>query len=558
MTVVLTRAGTVADAVRRWAGERGDRTAFTFVDHDLDPLGVPVSITWAELDARARGVASELRKRCVPGDRALLLLPQGIDYVVAFVGCLYADVLAVPLFPVGGDGHRDRLDGVLRDCAPRVALTATPVDLGLDAVVVGRVPPSAAPLPGGGSGGPAYLQYTSGSTRAPAGVVVTDRNFRVNVRQALTAYGLADAAASPVSWLPLFHDMGLVLGVGVALTTGVEAVLMDPLAFLYRPSRWLRAMHGRRNVITAAPNFAYDLCVRRVPEAERSAVDLSGVVAMINGSEPVHAGTLARFQAAFEPCGLRPDAQRPSYGLAEATVFVTASDGPSTTSFDREALALGRAEPQPDPARASALVDCGRAVDQHVAIVDPATGEPAPADRVGEIWVCGENVAPGYWSAGGFGGDGFGAELAAPGLPRGPWLRTGDLGVLHDGRLHVVGRIKDLIVIDGRNHYPQDVEAVAERADEVIRRGHVAAFAVPAADGEALVVVAERTAELPRGAVDQAGVRNRVRAAVSRHHDVRVRDVLVVEPGSVPRTSSGKLSRAACRERYLAGLLPAS
>jgi acyl-CoA synthetase (AMP-forming)/AMP-acid ligase II len=327
---------------------------------------------------------------------------------------------------------------------------------------------------------------------------------------------------------------------------------MDPSAFLYRPSRWLRAMHGRRDVLSAAPNFAYDLCVRRVSAAERSGLDLSGAVALINGSEPVHAATLARFQEAFGPCGLRPDAQRPSYGLAEATVFVTAAARPTTTGFDRAALARGRAVRQDDPERASVLVGCGGAVDQHLAIVDPVTGERVDGDRVGEIWVCGENVSPGYWS----GGDGFGARL--PGSPQGPWLRTGDLGVLHDGQLYVVGRIKDLIVIDGRNHYPQDVEAVVEEADDVIRRGHVAAFAVPSVDGEAMVVVAERSSKVPRAAVDPSRGRARVRAAVSRHHDVRVRDVLVVEPGSVPRTSSGKLSRTACRDRYLAGLLPTS
>ncbi|MEV1115973.1 fatty acyl-AMP ligase [Actinosynnema sp. NPDC049800] len=551
MTVTATTTGTVVDAVRRWARERPGRTAFTFLDYEADARGVPVPITWAELDARACGVAAELRRRCAPGDRALLLLPQGLDYVVAFVACLYADVLAVPLFPITGDGHRERLDGILRDCAPTVALTDAPAALDLDVVVVGSVPPSDEP-PVRRLGGPVYLQYTSGSTRTPAGVVVTDRNFQVNVRQALTAYGLADAVASPVSWLPLFHDMGLVLGVGVALTTGAEAVLMDPSAFLYRPSRWLRAMHGRRDVLSAAPDFAYDLCARRVSAADRSGLDLSGVVALINGSEPVHAATLARFQEAFGPCGLRPDAQRPSYGLAEATVFVTAAARPTTTGFDRAALARGRAVRQDDPERASVLVGCGGAVDQHLAIVDPVTGERVEGDRVGEIWVCGENVSPGYWS----GGEGFGARL--PGSPPGPWLRTGDLGVLHDGQLYVVGRIKDLIVIDGRNHYPQDVEAVVEGADDVIRRGHVAAFAVPSVDGEALVVVAERSSKVPRAAVDQARVRARVRAAVSRHHDVRVRDVLVVEPGSVPKTSSGKLSRAACRDRYLAGLLPTS
>ncbi|MFE9748131.1 fatty acyl-AMP ligase [Saccharothrix saharensis] len=561
MTVTATTAGTVVDAVRRWARERPGHAAFTFLDHEVDPRGVPVSITWAELDARARGLAGELRRRCAPGDRALLLLPQGLDYVVAFVACLYADVLAVPLFPIAGEGHRERLDGILRDCAPKLALTSAPVDapgdLGLDVVVVGGVPPSAEP-PVPRLGGPAYLQYTSGSTRTPAGVVVTDRNFRVNVRQALTAYGLAEVEPSPVSWLPLFHDMGLVLGVGVALATGAEAVLMDPRAFLYRPSRWLGAMSGRRNVISAGPNFAYDLCVRRVSAADRSGLDLSGVVALINGSEPVHAATVARFQDAFEPCGLRPDAQRPSYGLAEATVLVTAASRPTTTGFDRAALARGRVVVTEDPERASVLVGCGGAVDQHLAIVDPATGAPVEGDRVGEIWVCGENVSPGYWSGSRSGQDGFGARLDVPGLPDGPWLRTGDLGVLHEDQLYVVGRIKDLIVVDGRNHYPQDVEAVAAGADDVIRRGHVAAFAVPSDDGEVMVVVAERTSEAPRESVDQARVRARVRAAVSRRYDVPVRDVLVVEPGSVPRTSSGKLSRSACRDRYLAGDLPIS
>ncbi|MFJ6673539.1 fatty acyl-AMP ligase [Actinosynnema sp. NPDC091369] len=559
MTVTATTAGTVVDAVLRWARERPGHAAFTFLDHEADPRGVPVSITWGELDARARGLAAELRRRCAPGDRALLLLPQGLDYVVAFVACLYADVLAVPLFPITGDGHRERLDGILRDCAPKLTLTSAPVDPGPDVVVVGSVPPSADP-PAPRLGGPAYLQYTSGSTRTPAGVVVTDRNFRVNVRQALTAYGLADVDPSPVSWLPLFHDMGLVLGVGVALMTGAEAVLMDPSAFLYRPSRWLRAMSGRRNVISAGPDFAYDLCVRRVSAADRSGLDLSGVVALINGSEPVRAATVARFQDAFEPCGLRPDAQRPSYGLAEATVFVTAASRPTTTGFDRAALARGRVVTAEDPERASVLVGCGGAVDQHLAIVDPVTGAPVAGDRVGEIWVCGENVSPGYWSGPDSGSreGGFGARLDAPGLPAGPWLRTGDLGVLHEGGLYVVGRIKDLIVIDGRNHYPQDVEAAATGADDVVRPGHVAAFAVPSDGGEAMVVVAERAAKVPRESVDQARVRARVRAAVSRRYDVRVRDVVIVEPGSVPRTSSGKLSRSACRDRYLAGELPVS
>ncbi|WP_238598841.1 fatty acyl-AMP ligase [Saccharothrix sp. ALI-22-I] len=556
--------GTVTAAVLRWAREKPDQPAFTFVDYAEDNRGRATTLTWSEVDTRARAIAAGLRARAEPGDRAVLLLPQGLHYVTAFFGCLYAGVLAVPLFPVDGAGHRDRVVGVLGDCTPRAVLTTTallpatrnelagPFDV-LAVEDLEAAPPTAT-IAATQADQPAYLQYTSGSTRQPAGVVVTHRNLMINASQALRAYGVVDEV-SPVSWLPLFHDMGLVLGMGSPLVFGSETVFMDPLAFLYSPIRWLEAMSGRSAVISAAPNFAYDLCVRRVPEAKRSTLDLTGVLTLANGSEPVRAGTVARFQEAFAPHGLGADVQRPSYGLAEATVYVTAAGGaPVTTSFDRAALAAGHAIAPVAGQPSTALVGCGSPVDQHVLIVDPDSDEPLPDGRVGEIRVTGPNVSPGYWSGERDLGV-FGTTVTdqPAGLPRDGWLRTGDLGVRHEGQFYVVSRIKDTIIVDGRNHYPQDIEATVESVDRALRDGHIAAFAVDRNDQERLVVVAERSPRTPREDIDLTRLGALVRAAVSTHHDLRVHDVVLAEPGTVPRTSSGKLSRSLCREQYLEG-----
>ena len=371
--------------------------------------------------------------------------------------------------------------------------------------------------------------------------------------------------------------MGFVMTVAMPIATGGQAAFMDPVAFLMRPARWLQLASEHDSVFTAGPNFAYEFCVSRIADQDRAGLDLSGVRAFINGAEPVRPATLRRFAEAFAGCGLAVEAVTPAYGLAEATLYV-ASGGrrrpPRTVALDRAALQRGEAVPVPagdqDSAGAVPLASCGSPAGQHVAIVDPHTAAPCLPGRIGEIWVRGPNVSPGYFrhpsrderadDVDHRDAQIFDAVLAAApdGMPREGWLRTGDTGVYYDGELLVTGRLKDLIIIDGRNHYPQDVEATAQEAHPVIRRDRVAAFAAPGKDGDRLVVVAERSRQADAREVDAAEVTRAVRAAVSARHGAPLRDFLLVDPGDLPRTSSGKIARSASRERYLAGTFAAA
>jgi long chain fatty acid CoA FadD26 len=330
---------------------------------------------------------------------------------------------------------------------------------------------------------------------------------------------------------------------------------MDPAAFLHEPVRWLRLLAAHPNAVSAAPNFAYDYCAASVSEDQKAGLRLDRVTALINGSEPVRPGTADRFHAAFAGQGLAPQTHCPSYGLAEATVFVCAArpgEPLSRFALDRDALAAGKALPaRPDDPRAVLLAGCGTPAGQRVRIADPVTRALLPEGEVGEIWVQGPNVGRGYWNRGA--ADVFGAEFADSAAGLGGWLRTGDLGTVLEGQLVVTGRLKDLIIVDGRNHYPQDVEVTAQDADPVVRRDRLAAFAVPGGGGERAVIVAEhaRTARLAE--LDVPAVVRAVRGAVSARHGLRLADVVLVPPGTVPRTSSGKVSRALTRARYLEG-----
>ncbi|WIX99073.1 fatty acyl-AMP ligase [Amycolatopsis mongoliensis] len=552
----------LATLLGRWARVLGDEVALTCLDHRDSADGRAVTLTWRELDERVGTVAARLSGIALPGERAAVLAGQSADYVVAFLGAIRAGLVAVPLFAPGLPGHAARLAAALADCAPRAVLTTTG---DIDAVHAFLADSAARPAvvavdalaPAGPREWPppdpdatAYLQYTSGSTRSPAGVVLTHRNVLANARQACTAYGAESRTTSTVSWLPLFHDMGLILGVGAPMVGGMASVLMDPLAFLERPSRWLRALSASPGAISAAPNFAYAYCASRVSEAEKSYLELSRVVSLINGSEPVLPATIAKFQDAFAECGLRPEVHRSSYGLAEATVFVSVSDAgkpPRQVTFDRDRLAAGSAVPA---GSGSTLVSCGRPAGQRVRIADPVTGEPLAPGAVGEIRVSGPNVGRGYWGRPEASSATFGLPPLDPGTGEG-WLATGDLGVVFDGELFVTGRLKDLVVVDGRNHYPQDVEQTVEEHAGV--RPHSAAvFAIGTDDGEAAVVALERA---KNSAADVAEVTAALRAAVSAGHGLRLHDVVVLAPGEVPRTSSGKISRARCRESYSDGSL---
>ncbi|WP_330233693.1 AMP-binding protein [Nocardia sp. NBC_00508] len=404
----------------------------------------------------------------------------------------------------------------------------------------------------------AYLQYTSGSTKSPAGVRVTHENLAAALTQLRDA--LSAATDRPiVTWLPLFHDMGLILGLALPLSLGVHGVTLAPAEFVKRPIRWLRAIADYRAGITGCPNFALTLAVSGTTPQERTGLDLSGLDILLNGSEPVRADALDDFTSTFAPYGFRHHAHTPGFGLAEATLTVTVCDQrrePVWHRFERAALAEGRAVALPDDAPESQdgvpLVGCGAPAGQAVRVVDPATGTVLPAGRVGEIWVAGNNVCDGYFGRPDATEETFGATLARGDIR---WLRTGDLGFRYEGQLYIAGRCKDVIVIDGRNHYPTDIETTVEACSPDIRPGHVTAFGHDDGRREDLVVVAELVTIATAEPAELSALARRIRTAVASTHEVTPGAVMLVEPGRIPKTSSGKLRRGECRARYLAGQL---
>jgi acyl-CoA synthetase (AMP-forming)/AMP-acid ligase II/7-keto-8-aminopelargonate synthetase-like enzyme/acyl carrier protein len=401
----------------------------------------------------------------------------------------------------------------------------------------------------------AFLQYTSGSTAAPKGVMVTHANLLHNLALLYHYFGHGPDSQM-VSWLPPYHDMGLIVGVLQPLYGGFPAALMPPVSFLQRPLGWLHAISRLRADSAGAPNFAYDLCARKATPEDLADLDLSGWTLAFNGAEPVHKETLERFAAVFAPCGFRPEALYPAYGLAEATVFASGGSKPAPpVVLSVEKAALGRGEVIAAPAGndARALVGCGRALkDQRIVVVDPESLLRCPDDRVGEIWMSGPSVAQGYWERPEQTDGTFRAYLADTG--EGPFLRTGDLGFLHHGELFVTGRLKDIIVIRGLNHYPQDIEKTVEQCHAAMRHDGCAAFAVDAPDGERLVVVQELERRFVRDS-DLSEVIAAVRRAVAEHHELRVHAVVLVRTGSIPKTSSGKIRRRATRAAYMDGTL---
>lgn len=565
---------TLPQYVRHWADTIPDRRALTFVDFPAPgSRGVHRTLTWRRLDLRVRAIAARLAAQAEPGSRVVVLCPQGTEYVTGFLAALTAGLVAVPLYPPGLPGHGDRLSAVLADARPTAVVTTSRVANEVRELVAGSgtriVCADEVPDDEAGDRPPvdvdaealAYLQYTSGSTRAPAGVEITHANVVANAGQALAAYGADTGPVTCVGWLPLYHDMGLVLSVAAPVVRGALSVLMDPAAFLTEPARWLRLLAAHPRAIGAAPNFAYDYCAGAVTDGQKADLRLDGVIALINGSEPVRPGTVDRFQAAFADRGLPVTAHCPSYGLAEATVFVSAArPGQPLGRFalDRDALAAGKALPaRPDDPRAVLLAGCGTPAGQRVRIADPVSRTVLPEGEVGEVWVQGPNVGRGYWNRREESERVFGAAFAGGAdAPDGRWLRTGDLGAVLDGQLIVTGRLKDLVIVDGRNHYPQDLEATAQDAHPAVRRDRLAAFAVPggtSGTGERVVLVAEHVRATSLASLDVPAVVRAVRGAVSTRHGLRLAEVVLVPPGAVARTSSGKVSRALTRARYLEG-----
>jgi amino acid adenylation domain-containing protein len=537
------RPSTLAGLLRLRAAERPDREAYLFLG---DGEAETERLTWGELDGRARAIAAALRETVPPGGRALLLYPPGLEFVAAFFGCLYAGVVAVPAYPPRlNDRSQSRLRSIARDAEPAAALTVS-VIAAAAGELAGRVPElarsrwiatdalppdRASPdLPEPDPSSIAFLQYTSGSTADPKGVMVTHANLVHNERMIGEAFGM-DEESVVVGWLPVYHDMGLIGNVLQPLHAGARCVLMPPVSFLQRPRRWLEAIHRYRGTTSGGPNFAYELCLRK---ASPEGLDLSSWRLAFNGAEPVRASTLERFTEAFAPAGFRREAFYPCYGLAEATLFVSGGDP--------------RQAPRIEPQR----VGNGHAwMDQRIVIADPETREELPPGAEGEIWIAGPSVAAGYWRNPEATERDFRARLANG---DGPFLRTGDLGVL-EGELFVTERIKDLIILRGRNHYPQDIELTAERGHPDIHPGGGAAFAIEIAGEERLVLVQEVERRHPRGDQDLDGVAEAVRRAVAEEHEVQPYEVVLVRSGTVPKTSSGKVQRHAARARYLSGEL---
>ncbi|ADT98891.1 fatty acyl-AMP ligase [Mycolicibacterium gilvum] len=577
--IVIPPGTTLTSFLGRNAAEFGDTPAYRYLDFEHDRT---IELTWAQLRTRLDAVGARLQQVTRPGDRVAILTPQGVEYVIGFFAAIEAGAIAVPLFAPELPGHSERLHAVLADAQPSVVLTTTataePVREFLRAlphnrrprlIAVDAVPDSVgvgfqrAPLQ---TDDVAYLQYTSGSTRAPAGVKITHRSACTNVVQMVLSVGL-DPDINSVSWLPLFHDMGLLMIMFPALAGGY-LTLMSPVSFVRRPYRWIKELGADdRPMFAAAPNFAFALAAQRGLPPEGEELDLSNVAGLINGSEPISVAAVEAFNAAFAPYGLKQTVIKPSYGMAEATLFVSTTPPDSALKavyVDRKQLTAGRAvivdSDHPD---ATVQVSCGNvARSQWAVIVDPATDCELPDGCVGEIWLHGDNIGNGYWERPEETELTFRNKLQSR-LARGShaersadsalWLRTGDLGVYLDGELYITGRIKDLIIVDGRNHYPQDIEATAAAASPSVRAGFVAAFSVPGEGREEVVIVAERAPGA--GRAEAAPIQEAIRAEVSRKHAIPVRDVKLVRSGVIPRTTSGKLARRSCRASYLDGTL---
>ncbi|HKX28946.1 MAG TPA: amino acid adenylation domain-containing protein, partial [Blastocatellia bacterium] len=542
--------------LRQRALHDGDRLAFTFL---ADGETERVDLTYAELDRRSRAIGASLQRAGAAGQCVLLLYPHGLEFITAFLGCLYAGAIAVPAYPPRLNRSQLRLQKIIEDTRAVMALTAKTALGRVERIFSGA--PYARNLswsatdetdgelaeswqePAVNSETIAMIQYTSGSTSTPKGVVISHDNLISNQLMIRQAFRQTESSVI-VGWLPLYHDMGLIGNVLQPLFLGARCILMPPTAFLQKPFRWLRAISDYRATTSGGPNFAYDLCARQISREESAQLDLSGWTTAFNGSEPIFPETMERFAAAFAGCGFRREAFYPCYGLAEATLLVSAgANGVQPESEER-------AGPVEGPQGRRARVGCGSALpNERVVIVDPETMIQCPAEQTGEIWVSGPNVARGYWNREPETERTFKAHLKETG--DGPFLRTGDLGYLKDGELFVTGRIKDLIVIRGRNHYPQDLELTVQQSHPALESGSCAAFSIERADEERLVIVKESG----RGQQDPNSLIDLIREAVTREHEIPASAVVLVERGRIPRTTSGKVQRYQCRNEYLAGRL---
>jgi acyl-CoA synthetase (AMP-forming)/AMP-acid ligase II len=551
-------------ALLRWNAQiRPDKLAYVFLD---DGEREAARVTFAELDRRARTIAAHLQDRVAPGARALLLFPPGLDYIEAFFGCLYAKVTAVPAYPPKGR-HLQRLSSIWNDADPALVLTTTPLAKQIQNVAFHG---SAAAFyttdqlveQTGEDWRPAtisaddiaFLQYTSGSTADPRGVMVSHGNLIAN--EALIKESFRhDETSTLVGWLPLYHDMGLVGNILQPLYVGATAYLMSPMAFLEMPVRWLRAISKYNAHTSGGPNFGYELCVRKISEEDKNELDLGGWKVAFSGAEPVRAATLDRFTRGFAQCGFRRESFYPCYGLAEATLVVSAPPESRQTpilSLDKKALEQHHA--MTTEQNGLNVVGCGRPWSDHdMRIVDPTALTECVNGEIGEIWVSGPCIAKGYWRREAQTRDTFGATIH--GGDGSTYLRSGDLGFLDKGELYVTGRIKDLIIVAGKNYYPHDIEAAIEDLVEGLRPGGVTAAPTSDDEEDSFILFAEpHRSALPTLKSDNArSLIHAIGQAIADAIDIAPCEIVVLNPGATPKTSSGKTRRGECRRAYYSG-----
>jgi 8-amino-7-oxononanoate synthase len=568
-TICMQGLPNLIHLLRRRAREHREKTVYTYLK---DGESQETRLTYCELERRALAIAAHLQSHLSPGERVLLLYPPGTEFPTAFFGCLCAGMVAVPTCLPYSNRFLASLEARVSDAGPTVALSTastleeyrrqidqTPGLTALKWIPTDTIPDDLANAwqePPLGADSLAVLQYTSGSTGSPKGIMVSHGNLLHNSSVIHAVFGHSPSMRG-VIWLPPYHDMGLIGGIIQPVYAGADAILISPVHFIQKPLRWLMAISRYTATTSGGPNFGYDLCVRKITSEQKSGLDLSSWEVAFNGAEPVRGETLQRFAAAFESCGFRQKAFLPCYGLSETTLIATGCNKSSEPTFlqaDAHALKAGRlALAAEDGEHDFKLVGNGGVPPGHeIVIVDPEKQAPCKRDKIGEIWISGPSVAQGYWNRPEDSEQTFRARLADKG--EGPFLRTGDLGFIHAGQLFVTGRLKDLIIIRGLNYYPQDIERTVERSHEALRAGCGVAFAVEVGDEERLVVVQEIERRYIRK-LDAEAVIGAIRQSVSREHGIRAHAVVLIKTSSLPKTTSGKVQRRLCREHFIQGSL---
>ena len=576
------KAATLVDVLRNRAMERPHQTIYNFL---VDGETEKISLTYGQLEQKAKAIAAYLQSVCSPQDRVLLLFPAGLDYITAFFGCLYAGVIAIPAYPPRPNRSLNRIHNILQNAQTNIALTTSETLQSLSRlestsvqdlrwITTDAIDNNIATYwhePDLDEDSIAFLQYTSGSTAEPKGVKIAYKNLLHNL-EAIHRCFRHSTQSRGVIWLPPYHDMGLIGGVLQPLFGDFPVTLMSPLMFLQNPLRWLKAISRDRATTSGGPNFAYDMCVRKFKPEQLRGLDLSSWQVAFNGAEPINHETLNSFAETFAPYGFDYSAFYPCFGMAEATLIISGGSKDTavvTKTVQGKALEQNKIaiadENEPHP---HTLVSCGRSLfDQKIAIANPETLISCQPGEVGEIWVSGSSIAQGYWRQPQISEATFNAYLKD--TNEGPFLRTGDLGFIDQGELFFTGRLKDMIVIKGRNHYPQDIEKTVQETTSWIRPSCVASFSIELQGEEKLVVLAEvertywsknrsKDSNGRSAATETISVKNLtqlIRREISKNHDLQTHSILLLKPGSLPKTSSGKIQRHACRTEFLADRL---